>query len=421
MVAANLARHAIPSVLIEGGGRLGRGIAYSTHEAAHVLNVPAHNMSAWTGDPGHFERFHEEHGGDGGGFAERRLYARYLARILDDAVAQGCVTIVHGGAAGAHADGDGWMVEASGAEPIRASALVLAMGNQPPQPFRVEGDAAGFIANPWGAESRAAVEHVAATGSDVLILGTGLTMVDMVLSLDSAGHRGAIVALSRRGLIPRGHADPAPAATAAGDVPTGSVRALWRWLRRHAADLGWRAAVDALRPHSHRIWQALGAEEQRRFLRHARPWWDVHRHRIAPEVARKLHDLIADERLEIIAARVIAIRGDSGGIVVRYRSRGSSHEAERRFARVFNCTGPLGSVEATSDPMLRQMLGDGLVRPDELGIGLEVDERSRAAGARRLWAVGPLTKGRYWEIVAVPDIRGQAAAVAEDIARELGR
>src|SRR6185503_18670421 len=136
------------------------------------------------------------------------------------------------------------------------------------------------VANPWGADARATVEDLAQSGGDALLVGTGLTMVDLVLSLDAAGHRGRILALSRRGQIPRSHADYEPAAVDAGEVPDGSVGAIWRWLRRRSAEVGWRAAVDSLRPHSHRLWQGLDTGEQWRFLRHARPWWDVHRHRI---------------------------------------------------------------------------------------------------------------------------------------------
>ena len=108
-------------------------------------------------------------------------------------------------------------------------------------------------------------------------------------------------------------------------------------------------------------------------------------------------------------------------IAVTIRRRGRETVEERRFAYAFNCTGPLGAIERTRDPLLKGLLDAGHIRPDHLGMGLEVDERSRVAGSERLWALGPLTKGRYWEIVAVPDIRGQAAAVAEDIATELGR
>ena len=140
-----------------------------------------------------------------------------------------------------------------------------------------------------------------ASGESALLVGTGLTMVDLVLSLDSAGHQGRIVALSRRGQVPRSHADFEPAPVEADEVPVGNVRSLWRWLRERSARVGWRAAVDSLRPHSHSLWQSLDGEQQRRFLRHARPWWDVHRHRIAPEVAQTVHRLVSEGRLEIVA------------------------------------------------------------------------------------------------------------------------
>ena len=106
---------------------------------------------------------------------------------------------------------------------------------------------------------------------------------------------------------------------------------------------------------------------------------------------------------------------------VEFRKRGARSNQSMRFAYAFNCTGPLHAITHTRDPLLRSLLDADQIRPDRLGIGLDVDERSRAAGGNHLWALGPLTKGRYWEIIAVPDIRGQAATVAEDIARELGQ
>jgi uncharacterized NAD(P)/FAD-binding protein YdhS len=240
-----------------------------------------------------------------------------------------------------------------------------------------------------------------------------------VLSLDAAGHRGRIVAVSRRGQVPRSHGDFDPSPVEQRDVPHGSVRALWRWLRRRSAAVGWRAAVDSLRPHSQRLWQSLDPEQQRRFVRHARPWWDVHRHRIAPEVARTIAGLIGEGRLEVIAGRIVGTERVGDALQVTVRRRGSANPQTLPFAYGFNCTGPLHTIGRTRDPLLRSLLDAGQVRPDHLGIGLEVDERSRAAPGERLWALGPLTKGRYWEIIAVPDIREQAAAVAEDIAMEL--
>lgn len=420
ILAAQLARRGIGSVLIDGSGRAGKGVAYSTTEPAHLLNVPAEGMSAWSEEPDHFASRFEAEGGDRRGFAERRLFARYLEGILQDAVASGNTEVLEATALRAQRGDGGWKVDLDGGGVLRAKALALAIGNQEPEPLSAfVGVHNRLISNPWGEVARAAVRERAAGGESVLLVGTGLTMVDLVLSFDSAGHRGRIVALSRRGLVPRSHADFQPAPIDPSDVPGGSVRGLWRWLRRRGAEVGWRAAVDSLRPHSHALWQSLDGEQQRRFLRHARPWWDVHRHRIAPEVAQTIARLAAEGRLEIMAGRIVSASETDGSLQVDIRRRGAASPQTMRFAYAFNCTGPLHSIGRTRDPLLRSLLDAGQVRPDHLGIGLEVDGRSRPAGGDRLWALGPLTKGRYWEIIAVPDIREQAAVVAEDIVREL--
>jgi len=420
MLAAELARRGVRSVLFEGAGREGRGTAFSTLEPAHLLNVPAAKMSAWADDPAHFTRVVEAVGGTGEDFAQRRAFGRYLRGILDEAVASGLVEVVQERALSARREGTDWQIGVEGGGEVTADMLVLAHGNQPPEPLRgTEQLGARFVNNPWVAQSAAAISGVADSGGDALIVGTGLTMIDMVLSLDAAGHRGRIVALSRRGQIPRAHAEFEPAPVALDAVPLGNVGALWRWLRRRAGEVGWRAAVDSWRPHSHAIWRSLDADERRRFIRHARPWWDVHRHRIAPQVAAQVAGMVGEGRLEIVAGRVGSMRDIEDGIEVEISRRGRPSSEVRNFAVAFNCTGPLGVILRTRDPLLKQMLDDGLVRADEMGMGLAVDDSSRAG--ERLWALGPLTKGAYWEIVAVPDIRGQAAAAAEAIAMELER
>jgi uncharacterized NAD(P)/FAD-binding protein YdhS len=128
--------------------------------------------------------------------------------------------------------------------------------------------------------------------------------------------------------------------------------------------------------------------------------------------------MIAEGRLEIVAGRIMAARKNADGIEVDYQRRSTAGTKTETFAYAFNCTGPLHSIARSKDPLLRSLLDSGQVRPDHLGIGLEIDGSCRAG--EHLWAMGPLTKGRYWEIIAVPDIRDQAAAVAEDIERELG-
>jgi uncharacterized NAD(P)/FAD-binding protein YdhS len=271
ILAAQLARRGIGSVLIDGSGRIGRGVAYSTREPAHLLNVPAEAMSAWPDEPDDFAKRFEAEGGERTGFAQRRQFGRYLDEILEGAVASGCALTRDATVMMAKRRDGGWHLELGDGGEIEVQALVLAVGNQEPEAVSAfTGVQHRWIGDPWGSAAQDAVRRLAASGEDVLLVGTGLTMVDLVLSLDAAGHRGKIVAVSRRGLIPRAHGDFERAPVELGDVPHGSLRALSRWLRQRGAQVGWRAAVDSLRPHTQALWQSLGTGQQRRFLRHAR-------------------------------------------------------------------------------------------------------------------------------------------------------
>lgn len=419
MVAARLARLGIGSVLIDAERRAGRGTAFSTEEPAHLLNIPAEVMGAWAEEP---EDFLARSGAGRGSYAERRSFGAYLRAILDEARASGHATVVNGRAIGASRTSGRWRVALGGGGEVETQALVLAMGNLPPARLPFADSAEGLIVDdPWGERAQAAVADAAARHTDVLIIGTSLTMIDVALSLDSAGHRGRIVALSRRGKIPLANGAGEPAPVEWQELPSPRIRDIAAWLRSRSEAIGWRAAVDSLRPHSHRLWQALPADQKRLFLRHGRPWWDIHRHRIAPEIAARVDELIANGRLRVVAGSVAGVTRSGDSLEVSIRSRGSDRAGPKQsFAHVFNCTGPLGDIGRTEDPLLRGLLDEGVARPDALAIGLDVDERSRVAGADRLWALGTLTKGRYWEMIAVPDIRQQAAAVAGDIATELG-
>ena len=423
MLAAELARRGIKAVLVERSGREGRGTAYSTPEDAHLLNVVAAKMGAWADQPEHFAKTVEAEGYQPDDFVPRRRYGEYLSAILGEAEASGLVTVVKADARSAKPGDGGWTVALGDGSGVKARALVVAHGNQAPDPPEAaEGISERlFVNDPWSDAGRTAVDRVAATNGDVLLIGTGLTMVDVVLSLDEAGHRGRICALSRRGLAPRAHAEHNPAPVDIAQVPQGSLKQLWKWLRSQSARVGWRAAVDSIRPYTHQIWQALTDADRLRFLRHARPWWDVHRHRIAPEVAGRIKHLVQEGRLHIIAGRVRALREENGRLSVAIQRRGMEDSKSVNFALAVNCTGPLGSISESEDPLLASLFEGGFARPDSLDLGLEVDGRSRIAGSKRAWALGPLTKGRFWEITAVPDIRGQVARVADDVAEELKR
>ena len=419
MVAANLARRGIASVIIESSGRAGQGNAYSTTEPAHLLNIRAHNMGAWADDP---EDFARRENVDLQSFAERRHYGRYLRAILHEAMDSGFVEVVGDRAVGARHDPKGWRVQLEGGGEIEAGGLVLAIGNQAPAklPFADEaGDR--LIDDPWGERARSAIAESVEKNLDVLIVGTSLTMVDTALSLESAGHRGRTLAISRRGKVPLPGGPHEPVPIDRDQAPQPKIREIARWLRKRSADIDWRSAIDSLRPHSHRLWQSMPLSEKHLFLRYGRPWWDIHRHRIAPQVSARIGELVSSGRMEVVAGRILDVRRSGESLEVTYRKRGhDASEPPRQFGYIFNCTGPLADIERTDDPLLRDLLDHRVVSPDELAIGLSVDERSRTVGGEHLWAVGTLTKGRYWEIIAVPDIRVQAAAVADDIATELG-
>lgn len=387
-------------VLIEKSGAFAKGAAYGTTSPGHLLNVRARNMSALAGEPMHFADWAagEGHGPDD--YVPRRDYRRYLASLLDGAAG---VERVTGEAVAIEDEG----VRLASGELVACDSAVLAGGNYPSRLPAAFGPAA--IHDPWGERGAAALAEAAARGGELLLVGTGLTMVDMAVSLEEAGFSGRILAASRRGLVPRAHLSPA--APPLEWAPPARLGALVREVR---ARTPWRASVDGLRPHSIALWQGLTDSERKRFLRHLRPWWDVHRHRIAPRVAARIEAMRASGRLEIAAGRIARVEGEM--VTIARRGGGA---LRRRFDAVVNCTGPEGDIGRVRDPLIQSLLASGRARPDRLGLGLDVDGDSRVGGGGPspiLYALGPLTKGAFWEIVAVPDIRDQAAGVAEAIA-----
>ena len=418
MAAVQLARRGISVVLIGRPPQAGKGVAYATEDPAHLLNIPAAKMSAWPDQPDDFVAAISEKGFGPEDYVPRRLFGRYLRRILDESAA----TLIEGEAVAVERSGEGWKVRLGDGRTIGAAALVLAPGNQPPDamPFAKDLPESLFASDPWGAAGRAAIGAAVASGGDVLVVGSGLSMIDVALSLDSAGHRGKLVAVSRRGQMPRVSFPLRSEVPSSENAPSGSLTELWRWVRQCTTEIDWRDAVDSVRPRTHILWQSLSEADQRRFMRHARPWWDVHRHRIAPQAGAIIERMISSGRMEVLAGRIQSLCERDDGLEAAIRQRGKAEaDAPRQFAVGINCTGPLHAISRTRDGVLRSLLDQGLAEPDHLGIGLKVDGEVRVIGSPRLWAMGSLGKARYWEIIAVPDIRVQAEMVADDIAREL--
>jgi uncharacterized NAD(P)/FAD-binding protein YdhS len=413
LLALHLRKAGIDAVtLIERAREPGRGVAYSTRRPEHLLNVPARRMSAFANDPDHFRRwFAARAGGTAEDYAPRMLYGDYLTELLREAE----VAVVNGEAV----DIRGSEVLLAGGGAVEADRIVLAPGNfKPATPRGVDAQALGalWVDDPWA-------EGIAdGLGRDdlVMLLGTGLTAVDAALTLEARGYQGRILALSRRGLAPRAHGPREPVATAPTKLPPSCV-AMLRRVRARSAAIGWRTAVHELRTVTQALWGAASLDERRRFLRHLRPWWDVHRHKLAPAVGATIAAMQAAGRLSVAAGRLLSVEAEGDGAAVRFRARGREEIETLRVARIVNCTGPETDIARAGEPLLAALLAAGRIRADVLKAGIEVDWDCRtidAAGraSDSLFAIGPVTKGTFWESVAVPDIRGQAVRVAGLIA-----
>ncbi|WP_271298948.1 FAD/NAD(P)-binding protein [Sphingomonas sp. CV7422] len=425
LLAINLMRHDGPrATLIERRPtQMARGVAYSAAHQDHLLNVRAGNMSALPDDPDHFVRWLEGKAlGDARTFVSRRIYGAYLREMLDAAVAAHPqrLTLIEGEAVGLARDDGGVTVRLDDGRDVAADVAVLAIGNLPPHtPPGLDPAALPpgcYRADPWAGD----ISEGLAAEDSVLLIGTGLTAIDAALLLDAAGFTGQIVAMSRRGLVPRAHADT-PAQPGLRERPAGGLAQQVAQLRTRAAAIGWRAAVDALRPMTQIMWGAADAATRRRFLRHLRPYWDVHRHRLAPSVAAKIAALRDSGRLHFVAGKSVAAAADGDHALFHWRPRGSDAVTTTRVARIVNCTGPQGDLLRSDEPLLRGLLRQRLIRPDPLRIGLDVDAQSQVIDADgradpRVFCIGPMTRGGLWEVVAVPDIRQQNWTLARRLA-----
>jgi len=415
--AINLLRHDGPNAtLIERAPVPGEGLAYGAAYPGHVLNVRAANMSALPDDPDHFVRWLAEHGeGDAGAtFVQRVTYGAYLRDLLAKALAScgGRLKVVHGDVTDVARSGDGARVLLADGATIEADTAVLAVGNLPPH------DPPGFAgaglsderykSDPWDRS----VPLGLCDDDTVLLIGTGLTMVDIALLLDSREFKGRIVALSRRGLVPHRHDSSGPMVPKLAERPVAPPSELVRMVRKRGEAIGWRNAVDELRPYTQAMWANGSDADRARFLRHLRPWWDVHRHRLAPSVADRLAAMQARGQLEIVAGKTISAVEDANGVAVTWRRRGSDFPETLAAQRIINCTGPQGDLTRTTEPLLATLYRRGVIRPDPAHLGLDVDSRAQTIAADGtsndwLYALGPMTRGAFWEIVAVPDIRQQ--------------
>lgn len=412
-------------VLIERDRRLGRGLAYGACSPEHLLNVPVSRMEL--GLVPSFADFLEAHRGplteaiaEAGGdlnaaFVPRALFGDYLQARIEAAVGAGAVRAVRGEAVGIEPATNGARVVLSDGRRLAADCVVLATGNLPPaSPFRGEEavvDSRFYVPDPWAADAFRGLDPDA----PVLLVGAGLTMVDIALKLAGEGHRGPMLATSRRGLAPRSHrhggawsAQP----LAAGLAPGALMAALREQIEQAtAAGVPWQRVFDAARPAIASVWSTWTLKQRRQFLRHLRTRWDVHRHRMAPRIGAALQALLDSGQLRVAPGRLRGFQADSDGITAELVA---PHGAVQpvRAARIVNCTGPRSDFGRIDIPLVADLRRRGLLRPDPLGLGLDTADCAMVGQSGQastwLYALGPLTRPAWWEVTAVPEIAVQA-------------
>jgi uncharacterized NAD(P)/FAD-binding protein YdhS len=373
-------------------------------------------------------------------FAPRRLYGDYLEHFLAEAERTAAPGVTLERTVG----------EVTAVEPLPGTAtarvtgthgidlvadrIVLALGNYSPDDPRVAEPSfyrtARYVRDPWARGALGATDK----SRPALLIGTGLTMLDIALELSARDLAGQMIAISRRGLFPQPHkklAGPPGSRHRPPELQTGpaTVRAYLHAIRTHARRLAeegedWRSVLDSLRPLTPGLWHTLNQTERRRFLRHVRPYWEVHRHRAAPEAYAAFRKLLDTGRLRVRAARLQGYEVTGGDIRVAVRPRGTSVIEHLTVGTVINCTGPSADVRTLADPLIAYLRAHGMLRPDPLGLGLETSEEGAVLDAGGvpspvLYYVGPLLKASHWESTAVPELRVHAARLAATLAASL--
>jgi uncharacterized NAD(P)/FAD-binding protein YdhS len=415
--------------IVERDDRMGRGIAYSTTNPRHLMNVPASTMGGLAGRPGHLVEWCAAQGEpvEEAAFVNRPLFGRYLVALLRDAIAGAAVPPLElrDEAVALTPSGGRLRVALAGGSEIDAGRVVLATGTPVAADLPLASgawprDPARYLTDPW---LPGALEALA--GDDILLLGTGLTTVDVALRLSELRPSARCVAVSRTGLLPITHRwpegaidvgyEPPPAGTTLREQAR-AFRAGVVAARRRGADM--RDVVDAMRPYTQAIWRGLPDADRRRFLRRYARYWLIHRSRMAPAASGWMQELRDDGRLRIMAAAIASVEDDGGRPVVRLRPRGGGAVETLRVDAIVNCAGPADSPFTSGSPLYRSLRDAGLARPHPLGLGIDTGPGGAVldAGGRpsaTLYTIGWLRRGELWESLAIPELRDQAGALAD--------
>jgi len=414
-----------------GGGTPARGVAYGTASERHLLNVRAASMSMFAGKPRGFLDFvqRDDPAIAGTDFLPRRRYGDYLeaevARVLQHGKAHGHdVNIIPFAVDALVPEHDGVTV-IHGEESHQVDAAVLALGALPPQPLPgVSADAltsGRYVVDPW--QLLATVGQLQPPPRKVVLLGLGLTAVDILLELSAQWPQTEFIAISRHGLLPEAHLH---AAAAPADDSAELIEAMhdapeihrWMHLLREAIaqeDNEWRTVVDSLRPHVPSLWAELSLEQRARFMRHARWAWERVRHRMPPQVHAAIAALEQSGRLHRQRGRMQSVNVIGDSLQLSLSHAGETHMLGADL--VIQTVGLDTDVRRTSHRLISQLLTNAHIAADPLGLGVQAgtDGRLQHDGQQwpHLFAIGSLLRGTLWESTAMPEIRQQARNLAD--------
>jgi uncharacterized NAD(P)/FAD-binding protein YdhS len=425
-------------VLIERGTSMGRGVAYASHEVPYVLNVPAGRLSVQPEDPLHFLRyvrqFHPD--ADAEDFLPRSMFGDYLQEVLDEAerAAPAGVVLkrVFGEVTGIERTGGDkpLLVQVAGRDPVRADRVALALGNPPAvvHPWaRGLLHHSAYIHDPWKVPRSLRARH------SVLIVGSGLTMVDVAFGLSREGGQMPLVrTISRHGLLPLGQTIFRPKAVRDDGELLSQAKSIRRVLaasrelsaRVEQTGGDWREVVTFIRHLAPELWQRLPEQERRRFLRHVQSYWDVHRHRVPPSMAARIDHMRRSGRLTVHAGRIQELVPEGDELRVRWRRRGGRETESFAVNAVINATGPDYALRRSADPLVCSLRAAGLLSEDPLNLGIRTARHGACVAAdgsanSRLFYVGPMLRADHWEATAVAELRVHAEQLARHLSGPL--
>jgi uncharacterized NAD(P)/FAD-binding protein YdhS len=426
LTAYHLVRRSVPArvVILDPHPQLGLGLAYSTPSRQHLLNVPAGKISALPDQPDHFLRWLQMHYDPkitAADFAPRAVFGQYIQSLL--ATIQG-IEHLQTAVFDCHVAGAQATLSLADGTTLTADAVVLATGNFNPAALPgISEEVTRRGVYRHSAWEDATYENLP-VDAPITLIGTGLTAIDVLLRLRERGHRGIVTAISRHGIFPNRHAPYEPLAECiiTGEPPAKAHELLHAVHQAIKAGKPWRAVVDSLRARTNELWLALSPAEQRRFRRHLLRRWEVVRHRMAPPIADHLDAELAAGTLVHHHGSLHAVTSAEGGATVQFRTN-SANMVEVAAARVINCTGPDMNYHRVGSPLLNSLFAQGLIVDGPLGNGLWSDQHGAlrtqdGTSSSVLFNVGPGRMGTLLESIAVPELRNQAADLAELLAAE---